>query len=152
MYKNPLIKKHFDDDLDFFASNPLIKGLFSWPFSIDRSLGNAPLDFAVDMQESEDSYKISLELPGLDGKDIHLNFVDDRHISISGEKRQEKDEAFSNSYCKQRCYGKFSKLITLPDSVDRDRAEADYKNGVLSVVLKKSQAPEMKKIEIKTDV
>ena len=90
---------------------------------------------SLEMQETDGGYRISAELPGMDEKDVEI-LVDDDVLTIRGEKRsqtEDKDRHFSERY-----YGRFERSIALPFEVEDDKAEATFKNGVLTVALPKS--------------
>ena len=105
---------------------------------------------AVDVAESEKSYEIKAELPGMDEKDIEVK-VTDGSLTIKGEKQEEREEKERDYYLQERRYGSFERSFELPESVDPDRIEASFKKGVLTVTLpKKAEAQKpAKKIEVK---
>ena len=106
---------------------------------------------AIDMSEDEKAYKISAELPGIDGKDIDVSLSGDMLV-LKGEKRQEKEEKQKNYHFSERAYGSFQRAFDLPASVDRNRVSADFSKGVLTITLPKtaeSQKPQ-KKIDVKS--
>ena len=105
---------------------------------------------AVDVSEDEKGYKITAEMPGLDDKNVEVTVVGDL-LTLKGEKRHEKEEKDKNHYVAERAYGSFQRCFALPDSVDRDKINADLAKGVLTITLPKkveAQKPE-KKIEVK---
>lgn len=118
----------------------------------DRSLSLRGSDMfsefspAVDIEESNGMYMISADLPGLKKEDIKLD-INDRVLKISGERRREMKED-DNSYV-ERSYGRFARTFTLPDAVDPKKIEAHFDDGVLRVVLPKTEtaAPQEVKIE-----
>ena len=107
---------------------------------------------AIDFTEDESAYHLTAELPGLSEKDINLSLSDDM-LTISGEKREEKQEAEKekNYHYTERRFGSFRRVIQLPTHIDRDKIEANFRNGVLNVTLPKSQDAKQRqrKIEIK---
>jgi HSP20 family protein len=107
---------------------------------------------AIDFAEDENAYHLTAELPGLSEKDINLSLSDDL-LTIGGEKREKKqeNEKDKNYHYTERRFGSFRRTIQLPQHIDRDRIEAHFKNGVLSVTLPKSHdaMQRQKKIEIK---
>jgi len=126
---NPFLTLHremnrlFDDVFDRFDSGmPSLFGRMpSWP--------------SIEVTASAKEVRIAAELPGMEEKDVEL-LVDDDVLTIRGEKRAEtedKDRRFSERY-----YGRFERVIPLPFEVEEDKAEATFKNGVLSVTLPKS--------------
>lgn len=106
----------------------------------------------VEVKESANDLRVSVELPGIDDKDIDVSITDDA-LTISGEKREEKEENTRGYYRMERSYGSFQRRIPFPCSIDKDKAEATFKKGVLNVVLPKTEQAKqnVKKISIKKD-
>ncbi|RME79424.1 MAG: Hsp20/alpha crystallin family protein [Chloroflexi bacterium] len=105
----------------------------------------------VDVAETDKEIKVSAELPGLDENDIEVTLTDDV-LTISGEKKEEKEDKGRNYYRMERSYGSFSRSIPLPCQVEQDKVEATFKKGVLTITLPKTAEAqkERKKIAIKT--
>jgi HSP20 family protein len=118
-----------------FDAEPLWRGEVSW--------GKAP---AVDIVDKEKAYEITAELPGMDESNIDVNVSGDI-LKVKREKRDEKEEKKKGCYLSERRYGSFQRSFGVPDGVDTDKAEANYKNGVLTVTLPKR--PEAQKSEKK---
>jgi HSP20 family protein len=106
---------------------------------------------AVDISEDEKAYHIAAELPGMSEKDIDITLSGDT-LTIRGEKRDEKEEKAKNYYLSERHYGSFQRSFTLPDRVDREKIDASFAAGVLTLTLPKTAdaVKQQKKIEIKT--
>lgn len=123
-----------------FDVQPFWRGEVGW--------GKAP---AVDIVEKEKAYEITAELPGMDESNIDVKFSDGT-LTIKGEKRDEKAEKKKDYYLSERRYGSFQRSFGVPVGVDADKIEANFKNGVLTVTLPKTQQAQMseKKIAIKT--
>ena len=105
---------------------------------------------AVDIIENDKAYEITAELPGLDEKNIEVS-VANGGLTIKGEKKDEKEETQRDYYVSERSYGSFERYFGLPESVDPDKIEASFKNGVLKVTLPKTAEAQKpaKKIEVK---
>jgi HSP20 family protein len=91
----------------------------------------------VELSETDKDIRVTAELPGLDQKDVEIS-VEEGVLTLSGEKRAEiedKDRGYS-----ERSYGRFERRIGLPLSVDREHADATFRNGVLTVTLPKTEA------------
>ncbi len=91
----------------------------------------------VELAETNKEVRIVAELPGLDEKDVEIS-LEDGMLTLSGEKKAEiddKDRGYS-----ERSYGRFKRRIGLPQGIDRDRATATFRNGVLTIVLPRSEA------------
>jgi HSP20 family protein len=108
-----------------------------------------PVVPAMDMAEKEKAYEVTAELPGMAESDVEVKLANG-NLSIRGEKREEKEEKDKERYVSERSYGAFHRLFRLPDDVDADGVEAEFRNGVLKVTLPKS--PEAGKKEKKIDV
>lgn len=106
----------------------------------------------VEVRETAGDLRISLELPGIDERDLDLSISDDG-LTISGEKREEKEENIRGYYRMERTYGSFHRHIAFPCSIDKDKAEATFKKGVLNIVLPKAAEAKqhVKKISIKKE-
>ncbi|MEJ2052311.1 MAG: Hsp20/alpha crystallin family protein [Calditrichaceae bacterium] len=102
----------------------------------------------VNVEETENEYLISAELPGMEKKDINIS-LDNNVLSISGEKKQEEKSEGKNYHRVERSYGKFYRSFELPNTVDREKIDANYKNGVLNVSLPKAEEAKPKQIEVK---
>ena len=109
-----------------FDVGPFWRGEISW--------GKAP---AVDVIDKEKAYEITAELPGMDESNIDVKFADGL-LTIKGEKKEEKEEKKRDYYLSERRYGSFQRSFPVPESVDADKIEAKFANGVLTVILPKS--------------
>lgn len=104
-----------------------------------------------DIVETKDAVEVSIELPGMDMKDINVTVANDM-LTIKGEKKVERQEEKKGYYMSERSYGAIYRTIPLPPGVDGDKAEAAFKNGVLTIRL--PQTPEaqarIKHVEVKS--
>lgn len=91
----------------------------------------------VDVKETDKKVIVTAELPGLDEKDIEISVSGDALI-LRGEKRQEEEEKSEDYYRMERRYGSFQRVIPLPCEVQVDKAEANYRKGVLTIELPKT--------------
>lgn len=103
----------------------------------------------VDITEDDAAYKLSIELPGLEEKDVQIS-VSNGYLVVSGEKKEEKEEKEKGRYLSERRYGRFQRSFAVPDHVDVAKVDAVMKNGVLSLVLPKTA--ESKRDEVKIPV
>ncbi|MER2606206.1 MAG: Hsp20/alpha crystallin family protein [Siculibacillus sp.] len=105
---------------------------------------------AVDVVEKDGAWRVTAELPGLDEKAIDVAVVGDL-LTMKGEKTETRDEDDKGAHVSERRYGAFSRSFRLPEGIDRDKIEATYAGGVLTVTLPKTaaEAPAEKKIEVK---
>ena len=127
----------FDDVFRGFGGtglSPLMEGQFGWP--------------KIELSETDKALTISAELPGMREQDVQIEIANGV-LTISGEKKSEhKDEG---RYFTERYYGSFQRQIAL-ENVEEDKAEASFKNGVLTISLPKSENPRagVKRIAINT--
>jgi HSP20 family protein len=106
----------------------------------------APL---VDMYETKDDLFVTLELPGVREKDVHVSITGDM-LTVKGERRFESDVKDEGHYRLERVYGKFERSMPLPIPVQADKVKATYRDGVLEIRLPKVE--EVKPKEIKIDL
>jgi HSP20 family protein len=102
---------------------------------------------AVDVLEDEHNFMLKVEVPGIDQKDLNIE-VENYTLTVSGERKFEKEVKEENFHRIERRYGNFSRSFTLPNSVETDKISADYNNGVLSVVLPKRAEAKPKQIKV----
>ncbi len=102
----------------------------------------------VDVKETKDAYELLADLPGLDKKDIKIS-LQDNVLTLQGERREETKEEEENRYYYERQYGAFTRSFRLPEKVDEKNIQAEYKDGVLKITLRKSEEAKAKQIEIK---
>jgi HSP20 family protein len=103
---------------------------------------------SVDVSETKSDIVVKAELPGMDPKDLDIS-LSDGSLVIKGEKKQEKEEKEENYHFIERSYGSFVRSVHLPKDVKREKVSASYKEGVLKVVLPKSEEAKTKEIKIK---
>lgn len=106
----------------------------------------------VEMKESAKDICVSVELPGVDEKDVDVS-IDSRCLTIKGEKHEEKEDNTSGYYRMERHYGSFTRSVPFPCEIDKDKAQATYKRGVLTVTLPKAPNAqhEVKKIPVRKE-
>src|SRR5215475_10095288 len=133
-YSDPFsaLRAEMDSLFDSFMGGlPAFSGMFG--AGRDRSFALAP---HIDVRESDKEIVVEAELPGIDEKDISLN-LQDGVLTIRGEKKHEHDEEKENYRVMERRYGSFQRSLRLPDTVDEDKVEASFDNGVLKVRIPK---------------
>ena len=127
-------------------------GLFRSPFRrpvFDVIPAKWPTAPAVDFTYTGNAYELTAELPGIDEKNVEVK-VANGVLTIKGEKQEEKEEKKKDYYLRERNYGSFERSFQLPEGVDADKIEANFKKGVLTVTLPKK--PEAQKAAKKIDV
>jgi len=130
----PMMRRLFDGDTD---------GRSAGTHAIGRP--------AVDVTEDEKAYHITAELPGMSEQDVQVSLNDDI-LTLRGEKKQESEKKEANYYVAERSYGSFQRNFTIPTDVDREKIDAQFSKGVLTLTLPKTaQATSRKKtIEVKS--
>lgn len=104
----------------------------------------APL---VDIVEDDNQYVITAELPGLKKEEIKVGVQDDV-LTISGERKYEKEEKNKKFHRIERAHGSFSRSFTIPENSDGDTVSAEFKDGILQVHLPKTETVKPKQIEV----
>jgi len=106
---------------------------------------------ALDAKERDDEIRITVELPGLEEKDVEVSLKDDV-LTIRGEKQDESKHEQEGAQWVERRYGSFRRAIPLPADVDADGVKAHFKSGVLTIVAPRTGKPEVthKAIPIQT--
>ena len=94
---------------------------------------------SVDIIESNDSYTLTADLPGLTKGDVHLS-IEDGVITLSGERKTERSGNKDLGHRFERAFGKFSRSFQLESGIDNNQIKAEFKNGLLKVVLPKVEA------------
>jgi HSP20 family protein len=95
----------------------------------------------VNVSETDNEIRITVELPGVAEKDVDVT-LDDDVLTIRGEKRFEKKEDKENYHVVERSFGRFQRSLRVPHSIKADQVQAQVENGVLTVILPKNAAEE----------
>lgn len=129
---------------DFFRGSAM-----EWPATWDTEF--SAYTPRVDMSESEKEVIVTAELPGLTEKDVEVTVTEDT-LTISGEKKEEKEEKAKGYYRMERSYGSFRRCLPMPCEISQDKIDATFKDGILKVVLPKTPAAKKngKKIAVKS--
>lgn len=140
----------YDPFRDLKTLQDEVNRLFSTNFS--RSFGEEGIARGawtptVDIYESKDEIVLEAELPGMNREDFELT-IENNVLTLRGERRFEKKDEADNYHRVERAYGAFSRSFTLPQTVSPENVTAEYKNGVLRVVLQKREEVKARRIEI----
>lgn len=137
------IQRHgglFDD-----VFGDLMKGYWVRPMSFPAE---TDLKLKVEVKEDEKSYRVHAEIPGVKKEDIHVD-VDGTTVSIRAEvKREEEKKDGEKLLHSERYFGAVSRSMSLPGEVDAQGARAEYKDGVLELVLPKKAAKSARRLSI----
>ena len=121
---------------------------FTRGFPAFSSGGAGELLPSVDVTETDKQIEITAELPGLEEKDVQVNFADNV-LTIRGEKKAEKEEKDKTFRLVERSYGSFVRSLELPEGVNADAIKASIDKGVLKVTVPKPAPAQVKKIDVK---
>jgi HSP20 family protein len=105
---------------------------------------------ATDLIDKKDKLIARIELPGVEKKDVKIQ-LSDNNLTIHGEIEKDKETQKEDYYCCERVYGTYSRTISLPMEVDREKIKAKFKNGILEITLPKEPEKKPKEIAIETD-
>lgn len=121
---------------------------------LDNYFGRSPLAFEgygvvdLDMYQTDNDVVIEASIPGINPDDINIS-VAGEVLTIKGEVKQEKETKDADYHIKERRFGSFSRSITLPTQVVADKANAEFKNGILKLTLPKAEEVKPKTITVK---
>lgn len=122
----------------------------SFPFRLPTlKFGRFAATPALDMTETDQAYKISVELPGIDPNDVEVTF-DDGLLRITGEKKDEREANERGFHLSERSYGAFERAIAIPSAANPEKIDAKFRNGLLTVTIAKDGEPKrnVRKISI----
>ena len=151
--KVPVVRTNEEDALLDFQNqmNRLFDEFFSRPFGLSPFFSGSTVwgDFApsIDVSETDKEIVVSAELPGIEPEDINIT-LEHNTLTISGEKRAEKEEKGKRYYRLERSYGTFQRTIPLPEGIDEDKIDATFKRGVLKITLPKTEEAQQKRKQI----
>lgn len=128
-------RKEMDDLFSRFGFEPE-----NWP-----SLEHVP---ALDLSETESTVEVKMDVPGVNPEDIEIE-VRGQLLTIRGSVREEKEEKGREYHRIERHQGSFSRSVTLPCDVVSAKAKAEYKNGVLTLTMPKTEPVRAEKITVK---
>ncbi len=140
--------REFDDMRRSF--DRMFGGLLASPWADPYSTGGT-VGAAFDLYEDKDSLRLTVELPGMEQKDVDVSVTSDS-ITISGERAQEDEGGQEGAYHFRRTSsGSFSRSFRLPVEIDADGAKATMKNGILKLVLPKAQVAKARTVKVESE-
>ena len=143
----------YDPFRDLRSLQEEVNRLFSTNISrsfVDEGIARGAWMPNVDIYENKDQIVLEAELPGMSREDFEL-VVENNVLTLRGERRFEKRDETDNYHRVERAYGTFTRSFTLPQTVSGEGASAEYKNGVLRVVLHKREEVKARRIQIGGD-
>lgn len=105
------------------------------PFNL-KEFENLSIAPSMDLVEDEQCYKLEVEMPGMDEKDITIS-LNDNLLTVQGEKSTSKKDARKNYIAREISYGRYERSISLPQAADADKATASFKKGMLWITIPK---------------
>ena len=101
----------------------------------------------TDLSETDDAFRIRLDVPGMTKDDITIN-LQNNTLTVSGERTSERTDEGEEYVRVERAFGNFHRTFTLPNAVDRENVEAAYEDGVLTINVPKTEESTRRQIEI----
>lgn len=135
------LRDEIDRLFDDFTFPRPARSIFAFP-------AQAELAPVMDLTATEDGYRITAELPGVDTKDVDVEFADGV-LTLSGEKREDSERKEDGYLVSERRYGSFRRQQTLPSDIDPDSISAKARDGVLTIEMKKDKAAKNRAKKIK---
>jgi HSP20 family protein len=105
---------------------------------------------SFEIKETKESYVFKADVPGIKESDIEVTLTGNR-LNVSGKREEERREQTDRYYTYERSYGNFSRAFTLPDGIDAGSVQADLKDGVLTISVKKTPEAQPKKIAVQAE-
>lgn len=102
---------------------------------------------SCDVQETEGHFLLNFDVPGVNKDDIQID-IKDNQLFVRGERKVEHTENQGTRHFSERIYGTFSRAFTLPTSIDSDKIEASYSDGVLHISVPKAESAKPRRIQI----
>ncbi len=141
---NTVLRDPFFQAFDrFFADR-------AWPTVTGSETESAtPASWAptVDLRETDEAFILTAELAGLNKKDIEISLEEDT-LTLSGERKFEKESENDNYHRVERSYGQFRRSFSLPNTIEGDKVSAKFTNGLLTLTIPKSPAVQPRKITV----
>jgi HSP20 family protein len=136
-------RDEMNDLFDRFMRDPWSTEPLDW---LSGRMGWGP---AMDVMETDTDVTVRVDLPGIDPKDLDLS-ISGEMLSVRGEKRHEVEDEGKQWQRVERRYGSFQRSVRLPSTVDTEKVEATYKDGVLNVRLTKKEGARPRRIEVQS--
>lgn len=132
---------------DLVSLREAMDQLFEESIVRPRTGAMASRGMPVDMYETEEAVVVKTAIPGVDPEDIDIG-ISGETLTIKGEITKEEDVEEGDYVCRERHYGAFSRTLTVPVSVEADEAEAEFEDGILTLMLPKAEELRPKTIKV----
>ena len=127
--------------------NTLFDDFFYPDHWFDKGEGVSGWNPVVDIYENDDGIVVKAELPGVKKEDIKVD-VEGRYMTLKGERSSENEVKEDKFYRRERSYGRFKRVFTLPVEIDPKAIKAEYKDGVLNITIPKPEERKPKQITV----
>jgi HSP20 family protein len=143
MLKDPELS--FDSihqELNNFLRDTFMESMFSHPLNLKKMSTWRP---AIELKQGNKDYSVKVQLPGVNKEDIHIDLNND-YLTVSAEIKEEKKETGEDAkvHTSEFRYGKYIRTVSFDNPIKADNAVAEFKNGVLSIVLPKQKVEKTK--------
>lgn len=115
--------------------------LATWPFGEREALSIADWTPSCNVSETPEEYRIEAEVPGVKQEDLEVK-VENRVLTLRGERREKKEQKQEKFHRVESSYGSFMRSFTLPEDADEDKVAAEYKDGLLTVRVMRTEPKE----------
>lgn len=133
------LRKEMNNLLEQFTSNLPVNG---------NGLAFMP---SAEIDETDREIHLRLEVPGMQVNDLDIEVMDDA-ILVKGERKSESKTEEKDTFHSEFHYGKFERMIPMPSHIVKDQVAADYKDGVLSLTIPKSEEKDKESVKVKISV
>ena len=130
-----------------YRVNRMFSDLFTPTVFENQDLQRRNWNPAVDITDNDDSIVIKAELPGVEKKDIHID-VKDRYLTLRGERSTDEEVKDEQVVRRERFYGRFQRIFTLPEAVDVDKIKARHADGLLKIEIPKPATAKPRQITV----
>lgn len=129
-------------ELNNFLRDTFMESMFSHPLNLRKMATWRP---AIELKQTDKDYKVKVQLPGVNKEDIHIDLNND-YMTISAEVKSEKKDKGENEqvHTSEFRYGKYIRTISFDNPIKTDHSNAEYSNGVLSIILPKQKVEKSK--------
>ena len=104
---------------------------------------------SLDLSETDSAVEVRVDVPGIKAEDIDVQLTGNV-LTVSGQRKEEKEEKGKTFHRVERRSGSFSRTVTLPSAVQDDKVDAQYRDGVLTISMHKTEEAKARKIKVKT--
>ncbi len=145
------LPRHFRE-MENEMNRLMAESFSSWPYPLSwrRTPGEMMAwSPSMDIFEKEDSFILRFEMPGMKPEEVDISITGDT-LTVKGERKPPEGVSEEEWQASEICYGPFSRSITFPMSVDANKIEANFENGILDVRLPKAEEAKPKQIKVQT--